>query len=429
MTTIEFELNALKAAEEIEGYVINIRRDLHKHPEIGLQEIRTIKVVTEELTKMGIDYEIVPNGGIIGFIHGEQPGKTLILRADLDALPMKENENNLKMKKIVVSSTSQAAHTCGHDGHTAMLLGAAKILVQHKDKVKGKVLLAFEQGEEMGGGIYNLLTRLFELGADGIWGIHLKSDIPTGKISVEPGPRMAASFSFNVLLKGKSGHGSRPDLSVAPLDCFTDFYSNLKAMRINTLDPFKTITYSIGMIHSGSAVNIIPESLQFSGTARYLDDDQGSHAASEFKRILEKVCDLHRCTYEFITEPIESDLFVYNQNDCAHIASLAVEKALGVNTLYSSPAWMGSESFAFYEKYFPGVFAFVGIKNLEKGVGAEHHNDFFDLDEDALKLGVASTVQYTIDFLNNEHQIVFAADKRDVKSLFIDNGFAQLIKQ
>lgn len=104
--------------------------------------------------------------------------------------------------------------------------------------------------EKKWAGIYNLLTRLYELGADGIWGIHLKSDIPTGKISVEPGPRMAASFSFNVLLKGKSGHGSRPDLSVAPLDCFTDFYSNLKAMRINTLDPFKTITYSIGMIHS-----------------------------------------------------------------------------------------------------------------------------------------------------------------------------------
>jgi len=429
MKTIEFKLDALIAAKEVEDYVIEIRRDLHRHPEIGLQEERTMRVVTDELTNWGIHYEIVLNGGIIGYIQGKQPGKTLILRADLDALPMKEEENNLKKKKVVFSESDQAAHTCGHDGHTAMLLGVAKILAQHKDKIKGRVLLAFEQGEEMGGGIYNLCKRLHEIGGDGIWGIHLKSDIPTGKISVEPGPRMAASFVFNVLIKGKSGHGSRPDLSVAPLDCFTDFYNNLRAMRLNSLDPFKTITYSIGTINSGSAANIIPESLQFSGTARYLDNNQGALAAKEFKRILEKVCDLHNCTYEFIIEPKESDLIVYNQKDCAQIAIDAVKNAIGTDALHSMPAWMASESFAFYEKYFPGVFAFVGIQNLEEGIGAEHHNVYFDLDEDALKLGVAATVQYTIDFLNNENQINFTPDKRDINGLFIDNGFQQLINE
>lgn len=429
MKSIETFMDPLMATTDVEDYVIQIRRDLHIHPEIGLQEVRTMKVVTDQLAKLGIEYEIIPDGGIIGYIHGDQPGKTLILRADLDALPMKEEDNNLTMKKIVVSKNDTAAHTCGHDGHTAMLLGAAKILVQHKDKIKGKVLLAFEQGEEMGGGIYNLLKRLHEIGADGIWGIHLKSDIPTGKISVDSGSRMAASFNFNVVITGKSGHGSRPDLAIAPLDCFTDFYSNLKAMRLSSLDPFKTITYSIGTIHSGSAANIIPESLQFSGTARYLDYDQGAHAANEFKRILERVCDLHQCTYEFITEPKESDLIVFNHKDCAQIAASSVEKTIGGQALHTSPAWMASESFAFYVKYFPGVFAFVGIQNLEKGTGAEHHNVFFDLDEDALKLGVAATVQYAMDFLDYEKQIIFTPDKRDVKTLFIDNGFQQLVKQ
>lgn len=429
MKAFECKFDTLQLAQQIEDYVIGIRRDLHRHPEIGLKEVRTMKVVTEELSKMGIRYEMVPDGGIIGIIEGNQAGKTLILRADLDALPMKEEKNNLTMKKVVVSHTDQAAHTCGHDGHTAMLLGAAKILSQHQDKVKGKVLLAFEQGEEMGGGIFNLLKRLCEIGADGVWGIHLKSDIPTGKISVEQGPRMAASFSFHVLIKGKSGHGSRPDLSIAPLDCFTDFYSNLKAMRLSSLDPYKTITYSIGTINSGTASNIIPEDLQFSGTARYLDFEQGAHAAKEFKRILEKVCDLHHCTYEFITEPKECDLIVSNQKDCAQIAKVAIEKTVGDDALYTSPAWMASESFAFYEKYFPGVFAFVGIQNLEKGIGAEHHNVFFDLDEEALKLGVAATVQYAIDFLNNDNEIHFTPDTRDIKSLFVANGFAQLIRQ
>lgn len=426
---ITTNLDTLQAAKEVDDYVIKIRRDLHLHPEIGLQEVRTIKVVTEELAKMGIQYEIVSNGGIIGFIEGNQPGKSLILRADLDALPMKEEENNLKGKKVVVSKTDEAAHTCGHDGHTAMLLGAAKILMQHRDKLKGRVILAFEQGEEMGGGIYKLLTRLREIGADGIWGIHLKSDIPSGKISVDPGPRMASSFSFNVIIKGKSGHGSRPDLSIAPLDCFTDFYSNLKAMRLNALDPFQAITYSIGTITSGSAANIIPETLQFSGTARYLEYDQGVQAEKEFKWILDKVCDLHRCTYEFVTEPKATDLVVFNEKDCAQIAASAIEKSVGPEVLYSHPAWMASETYAFYKKYFPGVFAFVGIQNLSKGIGAEHHNAFFDLDEDALKLGVAATVQYAIDFLDYPDAIPFEPEDKSVKNLLIDMGFDFFIRE
>ena len=143
-------------AKQVESYVIDLRRDLHLHPEISLQEVRTIQVVTDELTKMGIDFEVVPNGGVIGCIKGAHEGKSLILRADLDALPMKEAETNLKGQKVAVSKNNDAAHTCGHDGHTAMLLGAAKILNQHKENLNGTVILAFEQGEENGGGIYPL---------------------------------------------------------------------------------------------------------------------------------------------------------------------------------------------------------------------------------------------------------------------------------
>ncbi|MFC5592048.1 amidohydrolase [Sporosarcina soli] len=409
--------DALKSAKEVEDFVIDVRRDLHLHPEISLQEERTIKVVTEELKRMDIEVEIVPDGGIIGIIHGEQAGKSLVLRADLDALPMKEEEWNLKERKVVVSTNDGAAHTCGHDGHTAMLLGAAKILTQNKDKLKGKVILAFEQGEENGTGIYNILNRLIDIGADGIWGIHLKSDVPSGKISVDAGPRMAGAFSFHVSIIGKSGHGSRPDLSISPLDCFTDFYMNLRAMRLSALDPFKPITYSVGSISSGSAPNVIPETLQFSGTVRYLNYEQGLHAEREFKRILEKTCELHQCTYEFIKEPKAVDLFVYNQEDCASIALEAVKNSIGEDAVYQYPAWMASETFAYYQKYFPGVFAFLGIENEEKGIGAEHHNAYFDLDEDVLKLGVATTVQYTIDFLNSNQEIKFSPELKKPEDL------------
>lgn len=301
-----------------------------------------------------------------------------------------------------------------------MLLGTAKILSENKDKLKGKVILAFEQAEETGGGIYRILQRLKEIGADGIWGMHLKSDIPVGKISVDPGPRMAAAMNFKVRIIGKSGHGSRPDLSISPLDCFTDFYQNLKSLRLSGLDPYKPITYSIGSVHTGFAPNIIPESLEFGGSVRFLHPEQGLEMEHEFKRILEKTCELYRCTYEFIQEPKAADFIVNNQEDCAAIANESVKKVLGENALYHYPAWMASESFGFYQKCFPGVFAFVGIENPEKGIGAEHHNRYFDIDEDALTLGVAVTIQYTMDFLQNEKNIDFTPETDEkIEEIFI----------
>lgn len=415
-------MSVLDSAKQIEEYVIAIQRDLHRHPELGMQEVRTMKVVSEELTKLGIPYEIVPNGGIIGFIEGDLEGKSLILRADLDALPMKEEETNLTREKVIVSENNGVAHTCGHDGHTAMLMGAAKILSQNREQLKGRVILAFEQGEEIGGGIYDLLQRLIEIGADGVWGIHLKSDIPSGKISVDPGPRMASAFGFNVVLKGKGGHGSRPDLSVSPVDCFTDFYNNVKAMRLNALDPFQTITLSIGTIQAGAAANVIPDTLQFSGTSRFLQYEQGKRAEQEFKRLLEKTCELHHCTYEYIAEPKAFDVVVYNQEDCAEIALQAVKASVGEKAVYHYPAWMASESFGLYQKYFPGVFAFLGIENKEKGTGAEHHNPHFEMDEAALKIGVAATVQYAMEFLNSQKEICFQASDRDLEEFLIEIG-------
>lgn len=148
-------------------------------------------------------------------------------------------------------------------------------------------------------------------------------------------------------------------------------------------------------------------------------------AEKELKRLLEKTCELHGCTYEYVIEPKAVDLLVYNHADCAAIASDAVEKSIGKQALYPYPAWMASEPFAFYQKYFPGIFAFVGIANEEKGTGAEHHNAHFDLDEDVLKLGVAATVQYTLDFLGSEDAIEFTPERKSMKELFKELGYGQ----
>lgn len=415
-----FTMNIYEAAKSIERDIIKIRRDLHEHPEISMQEERTIRVVTGKLAAMDIPYEIVPYGGIIGTIEGNGSGKTIILRADLDALPMKESPMNLNQEKVVVSKTDDAAHTCGHDGHTAMLLGAAKILKDLKDSFKGRVLLAFEQGEENGSGIFRLLRRLVELGADGIWGIHLKSDIPTGKISVDPGPRMAGVYPFHVEIKGIGGHGARPDLATSPLSCFHTFYQRLQSIRAEYLNPFLPITYSIGHLNYGQASNVIGDSLEFSGTARFLHAEQGEAFVQTFDQLLKDTCQATNSTYRYLTPTRPIHTYVNNDETCADIAKESVIEVLGEEALTSYPAWMASEPFGLYQKYFPGVFAFVGIYNEEKGTGAEHHSAQFDLDEDALTLGVSATVQYAINFLKYPSVVEYECEHRSVEQLFKD---------
>lgn len=397
--TNDLLLDVLKESELIEDYVIDVRQYLHENPEVGLQEYNTIDFVIKELESMNIPYEVIQNGGIIGYIKGLSSNKKIILRADLDALPMKENEYNLKQKKGVVSKTENAAHTCGHDGHTAMLLGAAKILSSNQDKFDGEVILAFEQAEEFGGGIINLAARLIEVGADTSWGIHLKSDIPTGKFSVSAGPRMAGAFGFAVEIdSNKGGHGSRPDLANSPLSCFVELYQNLQMMRLNNLNPYEPFTISIGKVNYGIAGNVISERLDFSGTSRFFDYEQGREGLKQFKYFLETTCKKYGCSYSYIREPIVRDLSVSNNPICSAIAEKAIAKLFGEECYGEYPAWMASEPFAYYQKFAPGVFAFLGIQNEELGSGAEHHNEYFDIDESVLKMGVAATVQYVLDF-------------------------------
>lgn len=403
-----------KMVNSVENYVKMLRRYFHEHPEVSMKEFQTMEKVKAELQSMNIPYEVVPDGGIIGTIEGQGEGKTIMLRADLDALPVQEATNNLKQPKKSVSKYDGVAHTCGHDAHMAMLLGAAKVLVHQRKHFNGKVLLVFEQGEEVGGGIFNLLKRLTEMDIDGVWGIHMKNDLPSGKISVDAGPRMAAAFPFHVKIKGKGGHGSRPDLATSPVDCFVDFYQKLMAMRLNSLNPHDPITFSVGMVSAGEAANVIPDEIEFSGTCRYLNVEQGRAAASELKRLLEATCEVHQCQFEYVVEPIARDVLVYNQEDCVEIA----KKSIDEDKLASHPAWMASEPFAFYQKYFPGVFAFLGTKNEELGTGAEHHNSHFDIDEDVLKMGVEATVRYTLNFLKYDGEIHFEAETKSVEELF-----------
>src|SRR5690625_4873017 len=214
-----------------------------------------------------------------------------------------------------------------------------------KDEIKGTILFVFERGEENGKGIYRILSRLVEIGADGIWGIHLKSDIPSGKISVDPGPRMSGVFPFHIKIKGKSGHGSRPDLAISPIDCFTAFNNELKKIEHHELNPFMPITYSIGSVQAGDAANAIPDELIFRGTARFLHEEQGEQMKQSFDRLLAQTCEMYGCEFSYVEESRPLNFLVYNEENCSNIAQIAIEKSLGQDVLHNYPAWLASEPF------------------------------------------------------------------------------------
>ena len=254
-------MELLKEIKANEALMIEIRRHIHENPEVSGQEFKTLEYVKEQLDSFGITYTEISYGGILAEVGDASKGKTVLLRADLDALPLQENPENLKGPKVSVSKVDGACHACGHDGHTAMLLIAAKVLKAHEDELKGRVLFIWERSEEIGVYCKHIL-RYFQrqnIKPDAVYATHLLSTYDTGKISVEPGGVMSGAMSFNIDIVGKGGHGSRPDLSRSPIDCFSAFNMGLQALRLKYITPFDSLCISVGSLHAGAQGNIICE--------------------------------------------------------------------------------------------------------------------------------------------------------------------------
>lgn len=417
-------MEILKLAQENYDYAVKLRREIHENPEISGVEFDTLKLIQRELDSMGIEYTVVPDGGIVGLIHGGKPGKMVLMRADMDALPIQENTMNLVGEKVSVSKNAGVSHACGHDAHTAMLLTEAKILNEHKDELNGDVVLCFEQGEEGGGQIANLLPYIVEemkLPIQTCVATHVKWDVPVGTISAEPGAVISGGYGFRVKLNGLSGHGSRPDLGHSVLDCFHSIYSHMNMLRMKYVQPTDILTFSVGKVTCGTALNIIPDELVFEGTTRTFNiDEAGEPFMNQFKAVLEAECKLHHCTYEVIS--MKDPLFEnYNNPKCAEIAQNAVKKYLGEGALTKAQPWMACESMQAYLKYWPGVITFTGIKNDAMGTGANHHTPEFDIDEKGMIAGIAAAIGYVVDFQNYEGEIPFTPYKGNIRELSARN--------
>lgn len=412
-------LDLMKLAQEQQDYMVKIRRYVHENPELSSKEDKTIEFIAGELTKMNIKFVNVENGGLIAFMDGGKPGnKTVLLRADVDALPMQDHPENLKGPKVAVSKVDGACHACGHDAHIAMLLGATQILNNNKDEIEGKVVLLLERGEEATGNILHLLKYLEDnkIKIDSSYGIHTYAPLESGKISMSVGPVMAGVIVFSVKIIGRGGHGSRPDQSISPIDAFAALASSMHSIRMKNNDPFNALTFSIGYVRSGTVANIIPDTIEFGGTVRLYQMEDGFKFKEEFARMIENICAAYNCKVEYtLSGP---SLPVVNHKDCALMAQEAMREVAPGAVVDAEP-WMASESMSTILNLYPGVFAFVGINNPEKGTGAAHHNTHFDIDEDTMMLGAASAASYAINFLKSDI---------DTSSEAWDKGLAELYK-
>ncbi len=386
------------STEKYRDYVIGARRHLHAHPETSLEEVLTTAYLMRELDAMGIPYIKGEPTGLVATIKGKKPGKTVALRSDMDALNILE-KNEVSYK----SQVDGKMHACGHDGHTAILLGAARILKDQMEELPGTVHLIFQPAEETGHGAKILInTGTWYEETDNIFGAHLWSYLPTGKISLEPGQRMAATDRFQIKIQGLSGHGSMPHQTVDAVVVASAMVMNFQTIVSREYSPMEPLVVSVGSIHSGTAFNIISGEAVLEGTIRYFSKDIGKTIESSMRRVMESTAALYGASAEMIyTYNLPP---VVNDEASSALAYEAASRILGEENIVLQEKTTGGEDFAFYLEHKPGCFVFIGSGNHEKGTDFAHHNDHFDLDEDVLLHGSALYAEYAISFLKKEAQ-------------------------
>jgi amidohydrolase len=387
-------MNVRDAAERLKDEIVAWRRRIHACPEIGWETHETGKLVAAELEKMGIAVTRVANTGVLGVLKGGEAGGTVALRADMDALPITE-ATNVPYK----SQNPGAMHACGHDGHTAMLLGAAKILSGMRASLRGTVKFIFQPSEEIGGGALGFIDAGAVKGVDAILACHLWPDLPSGKVSLVPGPRMAAADKFFITVKGKAGHGSMPHQGVDAILAAAAITMNLQSVVSREIAPLEPAVVTIGRFTGGTTWNIICDEVELEGTTRCFNREIHKNYPAVVERIINSTAAAYRAEvagfrYIRISPPTINDPLV------AKVGAEALRKLYGEDILGEMEKVMGGEDFAFFQELVPGAMAFIGTGNREKGTDVPLHTDKFNIDEDVLPVGAALHAQFALDYLS-----------------------------
>ncbi|MFL0196327.1 M20 family metallopeptidase [Clostridium sp. WILCCON 0269] len=384
----------LKMAGAIKGELIEIRRDFHRHPELGYEEKRTSQKIKEFLKNIGVEYIETAGTGICAIIRGKGY-KTIGIRADIDALPLEDNKNCSYSSKV-----KGKMHACGHDGHTTILLGVAKILSSIKDELKGNVKLFFEPAEETTGGAKLMVKEgvLENPKVDRIIGLHVDENIEVGNIGLKLGVVNAASNPFTIKIKGVGAHGARPNMGVDPVVISSHVIIALQEIISRELPPTDAAVITVGSIHGGTAQNIIPEEVIISGTMRTMRTEHREYVKKRLYDITYGIVSSMRGKCEINIE--ESYPCLYNDDNVAQDILKAAYEVIGKEhvKMLESPS-MGVESFAYFSMERPAAFYYLGCRNESKNIIYPAHGGLFDIDEDCIPIGVAIQCRAAYDFL------------------------------
>ncbi len=384
--------NLTDEINENKDYVINLRRYFHENPELSWKEVNTSKRIQKEMDEMGIPYEVVKEIGVIGHIKGKGEGKKLGIRADIDALPVKE-ETGLPF----ASKNEGVMHACGHDAHISILLGTAKILNDLKDEFNGEILIIFQPAEEYiqdSGAKY--LSQVPEIkGLDRIIGLHIWGDIDSGSASLKEGPIMASADTFDIYIKGISGHGASPHKSIDPIIAGSMVVNALQTIVSRENDPLEPQVISVTAFNSGNSKNVIPETAHLEGTTRSFNNDLRSKYKREMQRVLEGVAITTRAEIEL--DYHDGTPATVNEKESTEMGKEVAKEVFKDGFIEDYPKLMGGEDFAKYLLNIPGCFLLLGGAG-KKGKIAQH-NEKFDIDEDALVLGIEYFIKYALKYL------------------------------
>lgn len=381
--------NMLEQAKALEEFIISFRHDLHMHPELGFQEFRTTEKIEEELKKLGLPYTRFDPTGLMVEIEGKPGGKRVALRADMDALPIQEATG-----LAYQSQTPNVMHACGHDTHTAMLMGAVKLLAANRDKLSGTVRCIFQPAEEGGGGAEHIIKQGAADGVDMFFGQHVSPLEPSGTINYCPGGAMAAAAKFVIEVRGKSAHGATPECSVDATLVGAQIVNNLQAIISRRISPFDTCVLSVCTFHSGSAFNVISDHAVITGTCRFLSKELGPRLREELERMSQGIASAYGAAatvdFEVFSDVVSNDETVISLMHRAVGRFMDVEKTVRI----MAPMNAGDD-FGAYSNYAPAAYVFLGTDGNGPG-----HNEKFCVGDEALYIGAALHAQMAIEMLD-----------------------------
>ncbi|WCK55804.1 amidohydrolase [Aneurinibacillus sp. Ricciae_BoGa-3] len=368
-----------QAVEQIQGDLVEMRRHLHMYPELSHQESETALYIQEKLKRLGLRPLSCTGKDVIAYIDGSQTGPTVALRADIDALPIKE-ETGLPF----ASKVAGVMHACGHDGHTAILLGAAGALTQIQTEFPGRVKLIFQHAEEVcPGGAAELVRAGVLEDVDAIFGLHLWQNVELGQLATCSGPIMAGADSFTIRIQGTGGHGSMPHLTVDPIVVAAQLVLQLQTVVSRSLNPLYPAVISVGQIHAGDTYNIIPDTALIEGTVRYFHREIQQEIPLVMERMVKNTCASYGAEGEL--EYVAGDPSVINDAGMNQIVEQVGLQVVGKGNVRTAEASMAGEDFSYYLQKIPGAYFFLGIKG--DTAKYSHHHPCFTIDEEMLPVG------------------------------------------